>query len=149
MIPWRGLAVHKHELPSAHNGIARKSIEVTFVTGCMICVRCSALPTIGLQDERFFMYLDDIEYSARISKKGFTLLYVPEAVIYHRMDTAEESPFKLYYSVRNRFLLISTSFSSIEKLIAIMYSLSGYYFKVSSVVYFEARIIQGSIRRTL
>lgn len=117
LIPWRGLAVHFKSLRFS------KPYAVSFVTGCMTLLRVDALATIGLQDERFFMYLDDIEYSARVQRHGFQLLYVPHAVIYHRQEQNEESAFKLYYSVRNRLLLIDSAFSSVAQGIARVYFL--------------------------
>jgi GT2 family glycosyltransferase len=95
--------------------------SVTFITGCLALFRNSFLPDIGVQDERFFLYLDDIELSARIAGKGYDLLYVPGSVIYHRVLGEGENPLKLYYSVRNRLLLIRTGFTGPERLIACFY----------------------------
>jgi GT2 family glycosyltransferase len=110
LVPWRGLAVHLHKggrLPRSMLGDPR---PVTFVTGCMALHRVSLLPAIGEQDERFFLYLDDIELSARVLRRGHRLLYVPRAVVYHRVLGEEDSRLKLYYSVRNRLLLADTAF---------------------------------------
>ncbi|MGD8306840.1 MAG: glycosyltransferase family 2 protein, partial [Ignavibacteria bacterium] len=108
MIPWRGLAVHNKSIPPLQTG--EKFKYVTFVTGCMMLLRESVLPIIGKQDERFFLYLDDIEYSARMMSKGYDLIYVPGSVIYHNWIDLDVSIYKLYYSVRNRLLLVDTSF---------------------------------------
>ncbi|MEX2115994.1 MAG: glycosyltransferase family 2 protein [Bacteroidota bacterium] len=124
LIPWRGIAVHEHKgqkLPRVGlNGVR----SVSFVTGCMIILRTSMLADIGKEDERFFMYLDDIEFSARIMRKGYRLLYVPQSVIYHKVLGEKESPFKLYYSARNRLLLIQTLGGRFERTIAAMYFLT-------------------------
>lgn len=121
LIPWRGLAVHDRRgeiVDKSSLGVTR---SVTFVTGCLAMFRNSFLPTIGAEDERFFLYLDDIELSARIARKGYELLYVPKAVIYHRVEGEGESALKLYYSVRNRLLLIRTAFTGSERIIACIY----------------------------
>lgn len=123
MIPWRGLAVHNHENEILDPALLGEPYPVTFVTGCMILFRAALLEEVGLEDERFFMVLDDIEFSARILKKGYELLYVPKALIYHKVMGEKESPFKLYYGVRNRLLLINTSFSGSTRLIARVYFL--------------------------
>ncbi len=121
MIPWRGLAVHERKGDRLQPGQLRAPRLVTFVTGCMALYRASALPAIGPQDERFFLYLDDIEMSARIARKGYGLLYVPKSVIHHHVQGEEENPFKVYYSVRNRFLLIGTAFAGLERAVASVY----------------------------
>ncbi len=118
LIPWRGLAVHEQKgatvARAALNGVRR----VSFITGCMILLRASLLDEIGGEDERFFMYLDDIEFSARIQAKGYDMLYVPRATIYHKVWGEKESAFKLYYSVRNRLLLINMAFGGLSRWIA-------------------------------
>jgi GT2 family glycosyltransferase len=122
MVPWRGLAIHNHVLPTKAGNLKGKPQSVSFITGCMVLLRTSAIREIGFQDERFFMYLDDIEYSARVLSKGFTLLYVPQAKIFHRIDEKMElSPFMVYYSVRNRLLLINTIFYGWTRKIARIY----------------------------
>jgi GT2 family glycosyltransferase len=124
LIPWRGLAVHNNKgldiEPAALNGVQR----VSFVTGCMILFRAALLDRIGVEDERFFMYLDDIELSARILARGYELLYVPQAIIYHKVVGEKESAFKLYYSARNRLLLIHTAFSGWPRFVAKYYFLA-------------------------
>jgi len=123
MIPWRGLAVHDLLDQTLDHSILGEPQKVTFITGCVILFRTRLLEDVGLEDERFFMYLDDIELSARILKKGYELLYVPRAIVYHRVLGEKESPFKLYYSVRNRFLLINTGFSGFIRHVARVYFL--------------------------
>jgi GT2 family glycosyltransferase len=122
LIPCRGLAVHNKIPPLVKHSEIQDYRKVTFITGCLILLRTNLINIIGLQDERFFMYLDDIEYSARILKRGFDLLYVPGSKIYHRMDAhAKENPFKLYYSVRNRLLLIDAAFDGMTRIVAKYY----------------------------
>jgi GT2 family glycosyltransferase len=116
--PWRGLAVHDEKGLYIDSSSLDEPRKVSFVTGCMILLRNSLLDTIGQEDERFFMYLDDIELSARIMMKRFDLLYVPKAIIYHKVQGEKDSAFKVYYSVRNRLLLINIAFSGISKFFA-------------------------------
>jgi GT2 family glycosyltransferase len=121
MIPLRGLAVHdlidRHLDPDTL-GAPRK---VSFITGCMILFRPSALRKAGTEDERFFMILDDVEFSARLLRHGFDLLYVPRSIVYHKVLGEKESPLKIYYAVRNRLLLIRTSWAGAVRLIASTY----------------------------
>jgi GT2 family glycosyltransferase len=124
IVKWRGLAIHNGKKSIFNYENSNRSVYTTFVTGCMMLIRTEYLQEIGLEDERFFMYLDDIEMSARIQRKGFKLLYVPASVIYHKVHDKDKSPFMLYYSVRNRLLLISLMLSGSMKLIANIYFLS-------------------------
>ncbi|MFW9952804.1 MAG: glycosyltransferase family 2 protein [Candidatus Thorarchaeota archaeon] len=124
IVKWRGLAVHnnKNSVFSPEN--SGNPVYTTFVTGCLMLIRTDYLAEIGPEDERFFMYLDDIELSSRVQRRGYRLLYVPTSIIYHKVFEKAKSPFMLYYSVRNRLLLISLILSGSMKLIAKIYFLS-------------------------
>lgn len=126
LIPWRGLAIHNNNLLISQN--TNHAQCVTFLTGCMMLLRTALIEKIGMKDERFFMSLEDIEYSSRIIKKGYNLLYVPSAIIYHRIPIKYKSKFNLYYSIRNRLLLINTSIPARYKFIA-----KTYFFLVISI----------------
>ncbi len=121
MIKWRGLAIHIDKgLPFEQRSV-KELVETDFLTGCMILFRTEHLARTGFEDEDFFMYLDDIEFSARIRSHGFKLLYQPKAVIYHKVLGEKESPLKLYYSVRNRFLLNNKMNKGVIRLVTALY----------------------------
>jgi len=124
LVPWRGLAVHLHKGEILEAAAFGEPQPVSFVTGCLALHRASLLPRIGGQDERFFLYLDDIELSARVLRKGYRLLYVPRSVVYHRVLGERESLLKVYYSVRNRLLLIDTAFEGPVRHVARLYFLA-------------------------
>jgi GT2 family glycosyltransferase len=124
LVPWRGLAVHLHENEVRAPSSLGEPRPVSFVTGCMALHRVSLLSAVGGQDERFFLYLDDIEISARVLRRGYRLLYVPRSVVYHRVEGSRESRLKLYYSVRNRLLLIDTAFEGWARRAARLYFLA-------------------------
>jgi GT2 family glycosyltransferase len=78
--------------------------QVTFLSGCAFVLRVAALVEIGLFDERFFMYLEDTELCARLLARGYKLIFVPYAKIYHRIGSEQVQAHQLYFNVRNRFL---------------------------------------------
>lgn len=78
--------------------------SVTFLSGCALALRISVLMDIGPFDERFFMYLEDTELCARLLDKGYKLLFVPDAKIYHRVGIEQAQAYQLYFNARNRFL---------------------------------------------
>ena len=121
IIHWRGLAVHFSKGNIFSDKEDKREKLVDFLTGCMVLYRTDLLRICGLEDERFFMYLDDIELSSRIVKKGYKLIYVPKAIIYHKVFREKENPFKLYYSVRNRLLLINEMNRGVIKFISKLY----------------------------
>lgn len=57
--------------------------EVEVLSGAFMFIRKSVLDTIGLLDESFFMYGEDIDFSYRITTEGFKNFYFPETTIIH------------------------------------------------------------------
>ena len=66
----------------------RRVADVPFLSGCFMLFRTSALRKIGLFDERFFMYGEDIDSTRRMHAQYRTVFY-PEATIIH--DHARQS----------------------------------------------------------
>ena len=90
--------------------------EIDFISGCYMCIRLKDLPRLGYMDEKFFIYLDDLEYSSRVSRNQMKMLYVPSSVIYHKArGEGKHTPKLIYYSIRNRRLVINLHFGLITK----------------------------------
>jgi hypothetical protein len=61
------------------------SREIEVLSGCCMLVRRSTFDKIGLLDERYFMYGDDIDLCQQIKKKKRKIFYTPDASIIHFM----------------------------------------------------------------
>ncbi|MES2566416.1 MAG: glycosyltransferase [Bacteroidota bacterium] len=57
--------------------------EIDVISGAFMLIRKSVLDQIGLLDEAFFMYGEDIDLSYRIKKAGFKNYYFPDTQIIH------------------------------------------------------------------
>ncbi|MFC2113713.1 glycosyltransferase [Bacteroidota bacterium] len=57
--------------------------KVEVLSGAFLLIRKSALEKTGLLDETFFMYGEDIDFSYRIIKAGYTNYYYPKTSIIH------------------------------------------------------------------
>lgn len=83
---------------------------VTFISGCVMLIRKDVFSTVGYFDEKYFMYMEDIDFSMRVGEK-YTLLYQPRSLFYHKngggVSLNDQTPFYLYYSTRNRCILYS------------------------------------------
>ncbi|MEJ2557919.1 MAG: glycosyltransferase family 2 protein [Anaerolineae bacterium] len=82
--------------------------EVDFVSGCALLVRSSVLEQVGLLDERFFAYYEEVEWCIRARRAGYHILSVPEAKVWHKISPGRRaaSPVVHYYMTRNRLLLL-------------------------------------------
>ena len=81
--------------------------EVPSLCGASVLYRKSCLEDIGLFDEDFIMYFEDVEMSERCRKKGWKLFYVPLAKVYHQYLGSGGQKLQDYYVERNRLLFIA------------------------------------------
>jgi GT2 family glycosyltransferase len=58
-------------------------LEVDILSGACLMLRREAIEKVGLLDERFFMYLEDLDYSLRLRNAGWKLYYLPAVSITH------------------------------------------------------------------
>ncbi|MBI1307863.1 MAG: glycosyltransferase [Bacteroidetes bacterium] len=60
-----------------------ETAEVDVLAGAYMMIRKSVLDKIGLLDETFFMYGEDIDLSYRITQAGYKNIYFPQTSIIH------------------------------------------------------------------
>ncbi len=65
--------------------------EVDCITGAFFFVRREVVEGVGLLDEEYFMYGEDIDFSYRIRKKGWKILYVPFVSVLHKKKQSGRS----------------------------------------------------------
>jgi len=58
--------------------------EVDAVTGACMLVRVSAIDRVGLLDERFFMYGEDLDWAYRLKAQGWQVFYNPAVRALHQ-----------------------------------------------------------------
>jgi len=76
--------------------------------GTALLLKRSLIEAIGLFDERYFAYQEDLDYSLRAIAAGFDTRVVAEATVLHKSGRSlgsTESPLKEYLVVRNWYLL--------------------------------------------
>ena len=63
--------------------ITRKPQEVDWVSGACLLVRRADAEAVGLMDERFFMYAEDVDFCASLRARGRRVLFCPAAEVVH------------------------------------------------------------------
>jgi N-acetylglucosaminyl-diphospho-decaprenol L-rhamnosyltransferase len=63
--------------------MTRREQIVDWVSGACLLVRRSDAEDVGLLDERFFMYTEDVDFCASLRARGRTVLFTPEVEIVH------------------------------------------------------------------
>lgn len=73
--------------------LSRQAREVAWVSGACMVIRRADLEAVGLLDERYFMYTEDVDLCVAMAKRGRTVLYVAGAeVLHHRGMSAARNP---------------------------------------------------------
>lgn len=73
--------------------LSRQAREVSWVSGACMVIRRPELEAVGLLDERYFMYTEDVDLCLAVRKRGRTVLYVASAeVLHYRGRSAARNP---------------------------------------------------------
>ena len=104
-----GLGIATERLAGAPIGAADHPADVFGATACCALFRRAMLEQIGGFDERFFAYLEDVDVAWRAQAAGWSCVYAPSAVAYHRGSASSgHASAKKYYLVgRNRMWLLA------------------------------------------
>ena len=63
--------------------------EADWVSGAFFLIRRDVIEAIGLLDEQFFMYSEEMDYCLRASEKGLKVWYTPAATVVHHWLTVD------------------------------------------------------------
>jgi GT2 family glycosyltransferase len=74
--------------------------------GCAMMVKKEVIDKVGMFPEKFFIYYEEWDWSARILKAGYKIFYQSKGLIFHKesVTMGKESAIKIYYHTRNRIL---------------------------------------------
>ncbi|MCK5085644.1 glycosyltransferase family 2 protein, partial [Candidatus Parcubacteria bacterium] len=64
-------------------GEIKEPIPVDWLMGSAMMVRRSDLEKVGVLDESFFMYFEDVDWARRFWRNGLKVMYFPKATMYH------------------------------------------------------------------
>lgn len=81
--------------------------DIFAASGAASLYRVSALKQVGLLDENFFAYYEDVDLSFRLQLAGWKVAYVPTAIVYHHigMTSGRMKGFTTYQTMKNLPLL--------------------------------------------
>src|SRR5262245_1219986 len=96
----------------------RESREVDQIIGAYFLVRRSLFEALNGFDERFFVYFEEVDFSHRAKKLGYSSYYLADVTLYHRGGGSSEQAKteRLFYSLRSRLLYAFKHFSLMEAL---------------------------------
>jgi GT2 family glycosyltransferase len=104
-------------------------------------VRKDVFEKAGFFDPRFFFYYEGGDWTTRIKKKGFRIVCLPSAKIWHKVgfSLGNESARFYYYRTRNRLLFMSTSALRISLFIFTFYFLYDFFYRTLITLFWSGQ----------
>jgi GT2 family glycosyltransferase len=78
--------------------------------GGAVAYRRAMLDEVGLFDESFFMYCEDVDLNWRSQLAGWKCWYTPEAVVYHKLSATGGGPIASFHTGRNTLSVIAKNY---------------------------------------
>ena len=81
-------------------------LRVDYVSGCCMCIKSEVFSKVGLFDERFFLYYEDVDFCLRARSKGYYSYVLPDISIFHELSSAvgRNSHVAVYHQLRSGML---------------------------------------------
>lgn len=76
--------------------------RVDWVSGACMLVRQAAVEQVGLMDERYFMYIEDMDWCRQFWAQGWEVWYLPDWVVEHNAGRGSTS----HFSIANRLMWV-------------------------------------------
>lgn len=91
-------------MPEIDSWLDRPPHDAQWLDGACVLLRLAAFRQVGLLDQRYFLYYEDVDYCLRLGAAGWAIECVPSAQAWH--DTARPSPLLQYLDNRNRLVFV-------------------------------------------
>lgn len=73
-----------------------KTIPVDWLMGSAVMVSRKAIEKVGLMDEHFFHYMSDVDWPRRFWERGFSIIFLPEAKMYHYHQRSSKGKLSIF-----------------------------------------------------
>ena len=110
---WVGLPWHLGQLGDAAQKVNIDQVErwMTYVLGASMFVSRQFLEDVGLMNEEYFLYYEELDWAFR-GRGKFSFAYAPDSIVYHkvgrsvgtRTNPCQKSLTSDFYTIRNRLL---------------------------------------------
>lgn len=95
-----------------------------FITGACMLIRKKVLDSIGMLDETYFMYAEDLDYCYRAIEQKFRIGVIHSTNVWHKVGASSKSEisyFSAYFIYRNAIWFRKKNFSFIPKITSVMF----------------------------
>ena len=103
---WNNIIGSHRGVDEVDKGQYEKQEETDFASGCCVMIKRGVFESVGVFDEKYFLYYEDNDFNQRAKKRGFKIYFQPKGKLWHLNAGSSGSGSTLhdYYITRNRLL---------------------------------------------
>ena len=101
-------------------------MPIPIVHGAAMLFKKTAINTIGMMPELYFLYYEELDWCASVKRAGFEMWYIPSCVVFHKgsKSTGQFSSLQVFYMTRNRMLYAWRNLTGLNKWISVFYQIA-------------------------
>lgn len=120
--------------------------KIEVISGAFMMVRRPVLEEVGLLDEDYFMYGEDIDLSYRILKAGYENWYLPVSILHYKGESTQKSSFRYVHVFYDAMLIFfSKHYSHLSLLLSIPIRLAIYVKAAAALVTMQMEKMRKSL----
>ena len=105
------------------------------VPGGINIARRDFYETVGLQDDKLFMFSDEVDMGIRAKKNGYTIASIKNAIVCHEhidknSDRGRREPYTKYLAGRNKVYLAKKHFGALKVIYVFLFYFFGAFYKI-------------------
>ena len=106
VMDWDNVLGSNYGVDDVDIGQYQEERKIDFATGACMFIRRKVIEEIGFFDEKYFLYLEDADYSIRAKNANWKVVFTPRAYLWHKVSRSSGIGSELndYYISRNRML---------------------------------------------
>ena len=143
LIIWKGKEI-RYGFKEEDEGQYNNEMEVDKIEGSCMLIKTILLDEIGLLDTNYFAYWEETDLCYRASKKGYKIIYSPDAMIWHKIGGSSggiSNPLRIYYITKNMFLFLKKHATVYETLLfSIFFTFYDLWFKIITYLFYHKDI---------
>jgi hypothetical protein len=105
-----GFGFVKHYRDQVSDWKDKEPFEIGYSSGACMLIKREVIEQVGLLDEKFFMYHEDLDICWRARLAGYKIMIAPKAVCYHYYEFNRNKEM-FYWTERNRWAVLLQNYS--------------------------------------
>lgn len=105
------------------NGAFDTPHPTPYLHGAAMLLKRAVIEKAGMMPELFFLYYEELDWSASMTRAGYVLWYEPRCTVFHKesQSTGQLSKLRTYYLTRNRLLYARRNLKGSDRILSVLY----------------------------